>query len=55
MENKKGPATPIDYIAGAVIIIGGLSYFFGQSGWGAIIVSLGVFVELLSKRLMEVL
>ncbi|MBU3923303.1 MAG: hypothetical protein KJ592_00125 [Nanoarchaeota archaeon] len=55
MGNKKAQVMPMDYIAGAIIIIGGVSYFFGQSTWGGIIVTLGVFVELLTKKLMEVL
>jgi hypothetical protein len=53
--NKKAQAMPIDYIAGVIIILGGLAYFVGQSSWGAVMVALGVFIELLAKKLIEVI
>jgi len=53
-KNKKGNVL-IEYVVGVIIFFGALGYFIGQSGWGAVIVTLGVFIELLYKKLVGVM
>jgi len=54
MRDKKASIEPLNLIIGILMIIGGILYLLNNSALGAVIIGVGIVIELLIKYIQKI-